>query len=317
MVQTSAQQTSAQQKADTLRKIIDSKWKFFHHIDFDELCKERQIVGPMPDIKDFESKRKDVAKLRAANTDGDITPFYQEPLLNKCQEQHLFRQMNYFKYRFNQIVATLDQENPSIVKMAFAEYFNERRNEIKKKIVCCNTRLASQVLRKNSDYVRSKNLATDMLAEAYVGILRAVDLFDWTLGYKFSTYATWALINNFNRDLAGERKFSDNFVTGFDETIYHEKEDNRFESDLDYCEQKEDNIFKADRLINMLDKVEDRRKRKIIEDFFGVGKDRKKKTLLEISIEMGLTKERVRQLRELGLADIRTRMSEVGWDEDE
>lgn len=308
--------TPAQTQADELRKVLDARWKVFAHPDFDKPWKEKKIIGPMPDLKDFESKRKEVDKLRRANSDSDILPFYQEPLLSKAQEQHLFRQMNYYKYKFEQTVNSLHPTRPSGVKMAFAEYFNQKRKELKQKIVCCNTRLASQVLRRYSDYCRARGMATDMLGEAYLNIVRAVDCFDWTRGFKFSTYATWVLINNFSRDLAGERKFCDNFVTGFDETIYDEKEDNTDEAERAYTEQREDNVFKAERLIGLLDKVEDERKRKVIEYFFGVGKDRKKKTLLEISEEMGLTKERVRQLRERGLEEIRNRMADMGWTDD-
>ena len=306
-----------QKRADALRGVMDSRWKVFHHPDFDKPWMEKKILADIPNSKDFEKKRAGVAKLRAANKDSEIAPFYQEPLLDKAQEQHLFRQMNYFKYKFEQTVNSLHVTYPSQVKMAFAEYMNDKRNDLKKKIVCCNTRLAAQILRRYNDYCRSRGLATDMLAEAYLNIVRAVDCFDWTRGFKFSTYATWVLINNFSRDMAGERKFTDNFVTGFDESIYNEKEDNKDESERAYTEQREDNAFKADRLIGLLNKVEDERKRRVIEDFFGVGPDRKKKTLLEISAEMGLTKERVRQLRERGLEEIRQRMAENGWDQDD
>ena len=309
--------TVAQERADELRKVFDLRWKVFPHPDFDKPWMERKIVCDMPNLKDFEKKRKEVAKLRTANKDSEILPFYQEPLLDKAQEQHLFRQMNFYKYKFEKIVRSLHPTYPSHVKLGFAEYLNDKRIELKKRIVCCNTRLASQVLRRYSDYCRARGMATDMLGEAYLNIVRAVDCFDWTRGFKFSTYATWVLINNFSRDLAGERKFSDNFVTGFDETIYDEKEDNKDEVERAYTEQKEDNAHKAQALLGLLNKIEDERKRRVIEDFFGVGPDRKKKTLLEISAEMGLTKERVRQLRERGLEEIRERMAELGWDQED
>ena len=311
------EKTEAQERAENLRKVLDSRWKVFPHPDFDKPWMEKKILGPIPNIKDFDKKRRDVLKLRAANKDSEIAPFYQEPLLDKAQEQHLFRQMNFYKYKFQQIVNGLHVTYPSHVKMAFAEHMDAKRIELKKKIVCCNTRLAAQILRRYNDYCRARGLATDMLGEAYLNIVRAVDCFDWTRGFKFSTYATWVLINNFSRDLAGERKFSDNFVTGFDESIYDEKEDNKDEVERAYTEQKEENAFKAERLIGLLNKIEDERKRRVIEDFFGVGPSRKKKTLLEISDEMGLTKERVRQLRERGLEEIRERMAAMGWDKED
>lgn len=307
--------TDARKRADTLRGILDSRWKVFAHPDFDRPKMERQIVGSMPDLASYEAKRGEVKRLRLANTDSEILPFYQEPLLSKPQEQHLFRQMNYYKYKFEKMVHSLHPSYPSLVKLGFAEHLNDKRNAVKQHIVCCNTRLASQVLRRYGDYCRQRGLATDMLSEAYLNIVRAVDCFDWTRGFKFSTYATWVLINNFSRDLSGERKFTENFVTGFDESIYDGKEDNRDEVERAYTEKQEDNKFKADKLIGLLDKIEDERKRLVIENFFGIGCE--KKTLLQISKQMKLTKERVRQLRERGLEEIRERMAEQGWNQDD
>jgi RNA polymerase sigma factor (sigma-70 family) len=303
--------TDARKRADALRGVLDSRWKVFSHPDFDRPKMERKIVADMPDLASYEAKRGEVKKLRLANTDSEILPFYQEPLLSKAQEQHLFRKMNFFKYKLEKTVRSLHPSHPSLVKLGFAEYLNVKRNAVKQHIVCCNTRLASQVLRRYGDYCRQRGLATDMLSEAYLNIVRAVDCFDWTRGFKFSTYATWVLINNFSRDLSGERKFTENFVTGFDESIYDDKEDNRDEVDRVYTEKHEDNKVRAEKLIGLLDKPEDERKRSVIERFFGIGGE--KKTLLQISEEMGLTKERVRQLRERGLEEIRERMAEMGW----
>src|ERR1700753_2768175 len=174
----------SQQRAENLRKVLDSRWKVWVHPDFDKPWKERFVINSMRNLKEFESKKLEMLKLRSSNKDNEISPFYQEPLLSKSQEQHLFRQMNYFKYKFEKIVKDLHPVYPSHVKMTFAEYFNEKRNVLKQKIVCCNTRLASQVLRRYGDYCRTHNLAADMLGEAYLNILVAVDCFDWTRGYK-------------------------------------------------------------------------------------------------------------------------------------
>lgn len=305
---------SVRQRADTLRLVLNKRWKVFAGEDFDLPDVEVGVMGEMPDYADFLKKRKDVARLRQANKDSEILPFFQEPLLTKPQEQHLFRQMNFIKFRLEKLILSLNPTRPNLKKVEMGEKMDRRRNEIKQQLVCCNTRLAAQVLRKYSDYCRTKGLATDLLGEAYLNIVRAVDCFDWRRGFKFSTYATWVLINNFSRDLAGERKFSDHFVTGFDQTIYDDREDNRDERHRSNEESRADSSFRVGKLIGLLNRVEDARKKKVIEEFFGLGKDRKKKTLMEISKDMGLTKERVRQLRERGLEDIRTRMTELNWE---
>ncbi|HBU31237.1 MAG TPA: hypothetical protein DEB14_02815 [Dictyoglomus sp.] len=57
----------------------------------------------------------------------------------------------------------------------------------------------------------------DLVQEGYIGLIKAVDKFNWRRGYKFSTYATWwirqtitrALSEKANliRELSGREKF--------------------------------------------------------------------------------------------------------------
>ena len=60
--------------------------------------------------------------------------------------------------------------------------------DAKKQLISANLRLAATVASK----IKNSNMAfSDLLQEANMGLMVAVDKYDYTLGFKFSTYATW------------------------------------------------------------------------------------------------------------------------------
>src|SRR4051812_47932297 len=76
---------------------------------------------------------------------------------------------------------------------------DEGDEEAKSRLIECNLRLVMSITR---HYTRAGVPLLDLIQEGNLGLIRAVEKFDYTLGYKLSTYATWWIRQAISRALA-------------------------------------------------------------------------------------------------------------------
>lgn len=225
-----------------------------------------------------------------------LSGLYRIPLLNMEQEQHLFRKMNYLKFKAAQLRATHDPNHPRTALMARIEKLYDQAIAVKNEIVSANLRLVVSIAKRHVGPYAS---FFDLVSDGNFSLLRAVDKFDYGRGNRFSTYATWAITRNFARTIPGEKKHRDRFLLGEDEALEKVVD---LRSDFHLQEQDQ---FEREQQVNRLLHELNEREQKIIISRFGIGRSQTPLTLNEVGVEIGITKERVRQIESRALEKLR------------
>ena len=116
-----------------------------------------------------------------------------------------------------------------------------------------------------------------------------MDHFDFARGYKFSTYATWAIRNHFAGIVREQARRRERFVTGLVEPFLSAIDDRDAEAERERSQE-----WRREAVAGLLGRLDDR-ERRIIIGRYGLDGERGR-SLRELGAELGLTKERVRQL---------------------
>lgn len=219
------------------------------------------------------------------------------PLLTPEQEQELFRRMNFCKYRVNALRSRLSRTNPDPAKLAEAEDYLERANRVRNYLIEANTRLVMSIARKFAD---ARNGFDDLLSQGIASLMHAVEKFDYSRGYRFSTYATCAVRRDLYRQVMGRKKDLQRFATGSGEFLTGCADE---EFDPDEMTESGWNHLNGS-LKEMLEQLDDR-ERFIVTYRFGLDESGQKSSYSRLGERLGISKERVRQLANRALDKLR------------
>jgi len=165
----------------------------------------------------------------------------------------------------------------------------------KQRMIQSNLRLVVSIAKR---HVGPSNNFFELVSDGNMSLIRAVEKFDFSRGNKFSTYASWAIMKNFARTIPEENYRRDRFVTGHEE-MFEAAADNRIdEHEYESAQKRMEEAVKG-----MLGRLDDRERRIIISRYGIAGAS--ERTLEQLGRELGITKERVRQIESRGVDKLR------------
>lgn len=251
---------------------------------------EKLICGTPPDY-DAGSASRIPSGLPAY-----LAELYKVPLLNKPQEQHYFRKMNFLKYQAAELQKTLDVRRTSARVARKMEALLNEADGVKNLLTRSNLRLVVSIAKR---HLKPGVNFFELVSDGNMSLIRAIEKFDYARGNKFSTYASWAIMKNFARSVPQEHTRLDRFRTGYDEIFYDSTDGrgNAFAEELT-------NKAQRNAIMEILEELNGR-ERKVISCRFGLGKGSEPETLEEVGNRLGVTKERVRQIEVRTLEKLR------------
>src|SRR3954468_18483468 len=97
-----------------------TKIKYYYNQNFDDPTKETVICGPMPDMEFYLTAKLNIKA--PSDVPIELAEAFIEPTLNKKQEQHLFRKMNYLKHKVCKLLEFINTETTTREQVAQIEH---------------------------------------------------------------------------------------------------------------------------------------------------------------------------------------------------
>ena len=154
-----------------------------------------------PNQPSWYLKETAMARKLGDDTDPDLIKLYltdigRHPLLTKNDEARLAQAMEAGR----EAQAVLDNDvTPSAAKKRELRRTQRVGSAAEQAFIESNLRLVVSIAKK---YQASGVSLLDLIQEGNLGLIHAVEKFDWRKGFKFSTYATWWIRQSISRGIA-------------------------------------------------------------------------------------------------------------------
>lgn len=262
--------------------LASTEISYVDHPEFHGRTAAKWLEAQRPDMTPTEGRRAS-ATIGLAFVSGLV----QAPLLSHPQERYLFLKMNFLKFRAERLRRKIKVQNPNPALIGQIQATLAESMEVRNQIAEANLRLVVAVAKKLSN---SLDQLSELTSEGLLPLMRAVELFNVHLGNRFSTYATWAVRNQMHRALKRSRGAAE-LASSEDDAGWEGIADRRPSATAEIQAQEHQQQF----LTELIDSLNDR-ERRVISARFGLDGEPTGQSLSDISVHIGLSKERVRQI---------------------
>jgi RNA polymerase primary sigma factor len=290
-------------KLGRAKAILARKIEYIASEEFSAVDAEQKILAsPIAGVKLSFRKNTEPPQLTGSSFDRYQQALNDAPVLNREQEVELFRRCNYLKY-----LAFTAREGMRISSVPSArlnkiERYLAQAETIRKMIIEANLRLVVSIA--NKHFSSRVNMA-DLVSEGNLSLMQAAEKFDYTKGFRFSTYATWAITKDYARRIPEEAGRLDKAGAASLENVQR-----------DFRTTMAAGVVAIERaresLVQVIKDNLDEREQYIIMNHYGlVGSSikKQKKTFLQIGQDLGMSKERARQLELIALQKLKHLLS--------
>jgi RNA polymerase primary sigma factor len=270
-------------------------------------CEETQYVYhpsfSLPDAEErFWGEKAEPIEVPAYELPPEIAEeppatFHRGPSLNAAQEKSLFFRYNYAKFRLKKVL-----ERRSSARSAKAEelLWRDRAEEARSKITHANLALVVAMAKRMQI---SGVEFSDLISEGNMAMLRSVEKFDASRGFKFSTYACRSILTCFHRLSSKARRQRERFPVEFDARM------ERSDWGQQCHEDQRGYAIESVRRVLCDNRAElTHMEHRVILERFPMMPGQKALTLAQVGQLVGLTNERVRQIEKKSLIKIREAM---------
>jgi len=215
---------------------------------------------------------------------------------DRRREERLFLRYNYAKHWLADLIAA-QKRRVSIARARAMIAWHQR--VVVARAVLARSNLALIVAAAKRTPVGNVEFC-ELVAEGNVVLLRAIEKFDVTRGFRFSTYVWSAVMRRYSRLASLAVRHRSHFPVEFDPDLEHS------DDHLRRHEMRRKDSLDALRELLVENRAElSRAERTIVMERFGIDAPHPGKTLAEVGRMLGLTPERIRQIQNAAIAKIR------------